>query len=301
MGDLWNGPLRAGSRGGKDKFKWDQIKDQSDREAYLGHSVMAPLGRWQKGRDLTWYAKEKKTDVAETGAKGGKQIINTLEQQMAEERESFRQREEDMRLEALGLKKRVNRLRGEMSETDKKNLLMRNTGDAHENDDKLGHIGRVEGLGAAPVRKHHDLSDQLRIAEEAASRGDIEGIVNAGTVIVAAPERLPGIGAQLPPGFQSSSNHRTLAIMNSKQKKHALKRFKLLQKLAGKQQKLNEVLRNIAQIMEEKSQNVEKSEVKVKREQSPARIRDRGSYKSVKRERSPSSSSSSSSRSRSRS
>lgn len=241
MGDLWNGPTRAGSRGGKDKFKWDQIKDQSDREAYLGHSVMAPLGRWQKGRDLTWYTKENKSGSAVyVDAKGGKHISKTLEQEMAAEREAFRQREEDMRLESLGLKNRVNRLRGEMSDTDKKNLLLRNSGEAHENDDKLGHIGRVEGLGAAPVRKHIDLSDQLRLAQDAVSRGDIEGLVSAANVVVAAPERLAGLGPQLPPGFQ------TLAVVvNPKARKRAVKRAALLQKLQSKQSKLYEVKKMI--------------------------------------------------------
>jgi hypothetical protein len=32
------------------EFKWDDVKNDKYRENYLGHSVNAPVGRWQKGK-----------------------------------------------------------------------------------------------------------------------------------------------------------------------------------------------------------------------------------------------------------
>jgi hypothetical protein len=32
------------------EFKWDDVKVDKYRENYLGHSVKAPVGRWQKGK-----------------------------------------------------------------------------------------------------------------------------------------------------------------------------------------------------------------------------------------------------------
>jgi hypothetical protein len=56
---VYNGPPRAGSRGGRDQFNWENVKADKDREYYLGHSVKALTGRWQKDKDVYWYTREK--------------------------------------------------------------------------------------------------------------------------------------------------------------------------------------------------------------------------------------------------
>ena len=72
-------PVRGGTRGGQAEFKWSDVSQDKDREVslsyllgqvlhecsyilfknYLGHSINAPTGRWQKNKDVHWYQRDK--------------------------------------------------------------------------------------------------------------------------------------------------------------------------------------------------------------------------------------------------
>jgi hypothetical protein len=69
-------PIRGGTRGGQGEFKWSDVSADKDREVraplsalcplqltswqnYLGHSINAPTGRWQKNKDVHWYSRDK--------------------------------------------------------------------------------------------------------------------------------------------------------------------------------------------------------------------------------------------------
>ncbi|KAL8811708.1 MAG: hypothetical protein Q9223_007476, partial [Gallowayella weberi] len=89
--DLVAGVRKEGSRGGRDAFKWEDVKDDQHRENYLGHSLMAPVGRWQRNKDLSWYAKGDESKAATDAANA-----------RAEEIRRIKEAEQDALSEALG-------------------------------------------------------------------------------------------------------------------------------------------------------------------------------------------------------
>ncbi|CAD6580458.1 MAG: hypothetical protein ASARMPRED_000226 [Alectoria sarmentosa] len=82
--DLVAGVRKEGSRGGRGEFKWDDVRDSQHRENYLGHSLMAPVGRWQKNKDLNWYAKGDTASAAEARKEEIRRIKEAEESALSE-------------------------------------------------------------------------------------------------------------------------------------------------------------------------------------------------------------------------
>lgn len=142
-------PTRGGVRGGRDQFSWDDVKVDKHRENYLGHSIKAPVGRWQKGKDLHWYARDKKAQKAEMDA-------------AKEEIKRIKEEEEQAMREALGLApKRASRAQGsrldkhEFSELVKRGSTAEDVGEGH------AEAARVHGLGFARAPCPWDESSSL--------------------------------------------------------------------------------------------------------------------------------------------
>ncbi|ELR08751.1 hypothetical protein VC83_00320 [Pseudogymnoascus destructans] len=95
--DLVSSIRKEGSRGGVD-FKWSDVESSTRRENYLGHSLMAPVGRWQKNRDLNWYAK-----ADDAMAEDGETEEEKKQRLRKEEIKAIKEAEEDALARALGL------------------------------------------------------------------------------------------------------------------------------------------------------------------------------------------------------
>ncbi|KAF7514359.1 hypothetical protein GJ744_000129 [Endocarpon pusillum] len=194
--DLLTTVRKEGSRGGRGDFKWSDVQSSSHRENYLGHSLMAPVGRWQKGRDLNWYAKGNADEEA------GETVAQKAERERKEEIKRIKEAEQDAlaralgydvpprnpNLEALGDAKEVNKILKEAVEDADAEIgkgvgygkFAHNHGDRNERiqgDDVATLDGGVEvgvGVGIASVTDQAG-TDRKRATGDARDRGQRNG------------------------------------------------------------------------------------------------------------------------------
>ncbi|RMD43441.1 hypothetical protein DV735_g1681, partial [Chaetothyriales sp. CBS 134920] len=97
--DLLATVRKEGSRGGSGDFKWSDVQNSTHREQYLGHSLHAPVGRYNQGKDLSWYTR----DRAKDSNKSQEDPAAAAARERAEEIKRIKEAEEDALARALGL------------------------------------------------------------------------------------------------------------------------------------------------------------------------------------------------------
>jgi Multiple myeloma tumor-associated len=138
--DLLSSIRKEGSRGGVN-FSWDDVQTSQHRENYLGHSLMAPVGRWQKGKDLSWYAKGDDKDL-----KDGETAEEKKARERKEEIRKIKEAEEDALARALGLPVPDRNVSGSNAITvGEVNRVVKEAGVGE--DDEVVDIGKGKGFG----------------------------------------------------------------------------------------------------------------------------------------------------------
>ncbi|XWS75325.1 hypothetical protein CRYUN_Cryun01aG0076700 [Craigia yunnanensis] len=150
-------PTRGGVRGGRDQFSWEDVKADKHRENYLGHSIKAPVGRWQKGKDLHWYSRDKNSKGSDAEA-------------LKDEIRRVKEEEEQAMREALGLApKRSSQPQGnrldkhELSELVKRGSTAEDLGAGH------AEAARVQGLGFSRMPRPWEDPSTLSSSQKEAS------------------------------------------------------------------------------------------------------------------------------------
>lgn len=76
--------IRPGSRGGRDQFSWDQVKEDKQRSNYLGSSIHGLPDKFKKGPETFWYAKETKTIPEKKSEKSEIELLKEKEKMAME-------------------------------------------------------------------------------------------------------------------------------------------------------------------------------------------------------------------------
>lgn len=161
-------PSRGGVRGGRDQFNWDDVKSDKHRENYLGHSVKAPVGRWQKGKDLTWYAKDRKSDAEVEAARNA-------------EIQKIKEEEEQAMRELLGLApKRAKKFQGNRLDKQETAELFKRGKTEEDLAPDYAKGERIQGLGFAPAPRHSSSKGVSQMETSQFERMPQQGIAEPG-------------------------------------------------------------------------------------------------------------------------
>ncbi|KAK5702476.1 hypothetical protein LTR17_022273 [Elasticomyces elasticus] len=204
--DLLQSVRKSGSRGGVN-FSWDEVKNSAHRENYLGHSLKAPVGRWQSKKDLGWYAKG--DDAELTPEEKAAQEAEARKEELRKVKEA----EHDAMLKAMGLP---------VPDRENANLQPLGLGKAEQAGvnralkEALG--DDVEEDGKAVAKVEPERRDRRRVdndEKDASKRRDHEIVsISIATTAIETKGRDPGTGSSTDHEAETGSDEIMMTIAN---------------------------------------------------------------------------------------